>query len=43
MGVSLKMKDLKIFATKMTSNTIFFAPRTPQQNGVVVRKNRSLE
>ena len=37
------MSLLKTFVKKMEFTNIFLPPRTPQQNGVVERKNRSLE
>jgi len=37
------MRNSANFVRKLGSCTIFSAPRTPQQNGVVERKNRSLE
>ena len=41
--VNFKMSLLKTFVKKMEFTNIFLPPRTPQQNGVVERKNRSLE
>jgi len=43
MGESFRMLDLKGFVKKHGISLSFSAPRTPQQNGVVERKNRSLE
>jgi len=37
------MKSLNIFVKNVALNTNFLAPRTPQQNGVVKRNNRSVE
>ena len=37
------MKDLICFVKNMGLHIVFFAPRTPQQNGVDERKNRYLE
>ena len=34
---------LKNIAMSMELTTFFFAPRTPQQNGVIERKNRNLQ
>jgi len=42
-GVSFKMNLLKSFMKIMVSHIISQPPRTPQQNGVIERKNRSLE
>jgi len=43
MGESSKMKNLKSFVKCLELNIGFSTPRTPQQNGVVKRKNKSLE
>ena len=43
MGVSLKIKKFDLFCEKHGIEHDFSAPRTPQQNKVVERKNRSLE
>jgi len=43
MGVSSKMKDLTNFEEPLELSTSFSAPRTPQQKGVMERKNLSLE
>jgi len=43
MGENFRMRGLTSFVTNLESSTIFSAPRTPQKNGVVERKNRSLE
>ena len=43
MGNNLKMFSLKTSLMKMVSPTNFSCPRTPQQNNVVERKNRSLQ
>ena len=40
---SFKMKSLSTFVKKHGIKHNFSAPRTPQQNGVVERKNISLE
>ena len=41
MGENLKTLILKTIAMSINHN--FSAPRTPQQNGVVERKNRTLQ
>ena len=43
MGENLKILILKTIVMSMVLTTTFSAPRTPQQNGVVERKNRSLQ
>ena len=43
MEESFKMKSLNIFCEKHGVKHHFSTPRTPQQNGVVERQNRSLE
>jgi len=41
-GVEFENKDFESFCDQNGIEHNFFAPRTPQQNGVVERKNRSL-
>ena len=43
MGENLKMSHLKIFCEKHGIAHEFSSPKTPQQNGVLERKNRSLQ
>ena len=43
MGENLKILILKTIAMSMLLTKIFSAPRTPQQNGVVERNNRTLQ
>jgi len=43
MGENSRMRSLTSFSSKFGIKHNFSAPRTPQQNGVVERKNRSLE
>ena len=43
MEESFKMKDLKFFVKSLELNIVLQHPKTPQQNGVAKRKNRSLE
>ena len=40
MDNNFKLRTLSCFVTKNGINHNFSAPRTPQQNGVVVRKNK---
>ena len=43
MVVNLKIMVLNLFVMNMVMAIIFFAFRTPQQNGTVKRKNRTLK
>ena len=43
MGENLKIFILKTIAMSMKLTIIFLAPKTPQQNGVVERKNIILQ
>ena len=43
MGENLKILILNNIKMSMELTTIFSAPRTPQQNGVVERKNTTLQ
>ena len=43
MGRNLRMQDLSHFVQRMESKGNFQPPKTPQQNGLVERKNRVIQ
>lgn len=43
MGENMKIRILITLVVSIGQSTVFLAPRTPQQNKVIKRKNRTLQ